>query len=445
VKRACRLLVPGVILTGAAVIAVGILVDRGEERPDPRRPAEEALSLSDYPDLGRCVDPGDVVGEDDEGFEVERIAERVERLRGLRFRGSPEVELLEPGELESRLRELLERDIDRAEVEFDQRLLTLLGAIPRGEDLYELYGRITEEQVAGAYDPRTGELLVAAMEDAGALERIVLAHELEHALADQALGLPIADDPDPRRADSLLARTALVEGDAMLTMELYAVGHVGLGDVLGALDASIFGESEREFAELPYFLQQQLIWPYVDGAEFVCHLYASGGWRAVNRAYERPPASSDQILFPVRYGEAVGDPRDPPPLEEPWSRLARAELGAAQLLWLFEAPGDDPDRGLPRARGLIESWRGGEVQLWARGEESAAGIAMLERGRSGALCAGVSGWYASAFPDEARRAPDAAEGLVVEGPEQSAVIRCPPGEVRVGIAPELGLARRLAG
>ena len=444
-KRPRRLLVPGVILSGAAAIAIGVLIDPDEDRPEPRPSAEEALLTSEYPKLGRCVDPGRVGGEDDEGFEIEAIAEKVERLRGLRFGEPPVVELLERDELESRLREDFDEEIKPSDVDIAQRTLTLLGAISEDQDLYELYRDVFTEQVAGVYDPRTGELLVLAGEEKGPLERITLAHELEHALADQALGLPIADDPDLSRADSLLARTALVEGDATLTMELYAVRHVGLGDLLGTIDASIFGTVEQDLAELPYVLQQELLWPYVDGAEFVCHLYARGGWSAVNRAYERPPAASDQILFPRRYGAAVADPRDPPPLAEPWSLLDRSELGAAQLLWLFEAPGDDPDRGLPGARALVEPWRGGELHLWKRGDVSALGIAVLERGRSGGLCAGLSGWYASAFQDAARRAPEAGEGLVVEGPEQSAVIRCPPGEVRVGIGPELGVARRLAG
>ncbi|MGH2957915.1 MAG: hypothetical protein ACRDL6_13090 [Solirubrobacterales bacterium] len=443
-RRPRRLLVPGVITAGAAVIAVGVLLDREDRGGSPRPGAEEALGLSDYPDLGRCVDPGAGAGKDDEGLEVDEIAAKVERLRGLRFSEPPEVELLEADELESRLREDFDQEIERSEVEIDQRTLTLLGALPEDQDLYGLYRDAFAEQVAGVYDQRTGELLVLAGEEEGALERITLAHELEHALADQALGLPIADDPDLSRADSLLARTALVEGDATLTMELYLVRHVGLGDLLGTIDAGIFGTTEQDLAELPYVLQQELLWPYVAGAEFVCHLYARGGWRAIDRAYESPPASSDQIIFPGRYGESVGDPRDPPPLQGPWTRLARTEFGAAHLLWLLEAPGDDPGRGLPRPRALVEPWRGGELTLWKRGAESAAGIALLERGRSGALCAAVSGWYSSAFPDAARRPPEAGEGLVAEGEGQSAVIRCPPGEVRVGIAPTLSVARRLA-
>jgi hypothetical protein len=41
--------------------------------------------------------------------------------------------------------------------------------------------------------------------------------------------------------------------------------------------------------------------PYLDGLTFVAALRQAGGWDAVNAAFERLPASSEQILHPERY------------------------------------------------------------------------------------------------------------------------------------------------
>jgi hypothetical protein len=45
----------------------------------------------------------------------------------------------------------------------------------------------------------------------------------------------------------------------------------------------------------------ELSFPYEQGASFVRALKASGGRRGVDRAYARPPESSEQVLYPGKY------------------------------------------------------------------------------------------------------------------------------------------------
>jgi hypothetical protein len=56
----------------------------------------------------------------------------------------------------------------------------------------------------------------------------------------------------------------------------------------------------------PEILQDELLFPYEQGAVFVQALIADGGWEAVDAAYANPPASTEQILHPEKYlaGEA---------------------------------------------------------------------------------------------------------------------------------------------
>jgi hypothetical protein len=441
--RARRLLIPAVLLAGGAAIAVAAALDSSEPAPPPELDARSQAALNRSGGTTSCSLGASTEGEDDSGFDIDAIAGNVEALRELEFESTPDYELLPGEEIDRRIEELLIEYTPRSVAETDERLLKLLGAIPADADLYELTTEGLEGEVAGLYVPETEELLVRSDGEPGVLERIIMAHELQHALADQRLGLPDIEVPDPARADATLAETALVEGDASLLMELYAAEHVGLSDLLGLSPGAI--ADADELGELPYFLQRQLLWAYGDGARFACALYRRGGWKAVDRAYANPPRASDQVMFPGRFGSRPVDPRDPGALEEPWTLLQAGELGAAPLMWLFEAPAGDPERSIPDPRAAARGWAGGEYALWERGGDSAVGIALAEQDDSRALCAGVAGWYAAAYPDERRVPPRGGEELVIEGDAQAAVLRCPRGEVRFGIAPELASARLLAG
>jgi type II secretory pathway pseudopilin PulG len=367
------------------------------------------------------------------------VAQRVEELRELEFDEPVDPEFLDDRELRERVRELLEEDYSREEADRDGRALKALGAIPPDADLYALAQELLAGQVAGLYEPSSETLLVESGDDPGALEELTLAHELEHALADQTLELPVPDEPDPARADGDLAGLALVEGDATLLTQVYGARHIGPLDALSTLgDLGSVVDSQRQLAALSPYLRNELLFPYAAGAKFVCGLYEQGGWDAVDAAYERPPASTAQILFPQRYGKTQPvDPPGPGDLGRPWRGELRTTLGAAQLLWLFEAPGGDPERALEDPMAAVAPWAGGELTVWTAGERTAVGVSLAARPGEGDLCRSMTQWYAAAFPD-ARR-----EGTTFDGPRQDAVIACRGENVRLGIAPDVRTARAL--
>jgi hypothetical protein len=378
---------------------------------------------------------------------VRVTARQVERLRELDFREPVDARFLDGAALGARVRALLRDELSPRAAALEGRVLAMLGAIPAESDLYGLRREALQGQVAGLYVPRTGDLLVLSGEEVGALEKIALAHELEHALADQALGIPLPDEYDPAHADSLIAGTALVEGDATLSMQIWALRHLTLADqlsTLGQLDTLL--EQQASFERLPHYLQQELTFPYFTGLGFVCALYEDGGWTAVDRAYRRPPRASVEVIHPERYrAQPADDPSDPGSLPARWQRALRGELGAAQLLWLFEAPGGETARALVDPQGAVAAWGGGELELWTRGDSSALGVSLAEAETGAQLCGAIVAWYTAAFPEVRLRAPAAGEALVADGDRQDAVVGCGDDEVHLGIAPALALARRLAG
>jgi len=436
-------LVPALVVAAGATIGVAALLQQ-DGSGGGKRSAGESPALEQLPRTGPCLKLVRGSAPDDEGFDVARIAKRVERLRELEFRRQPKLERVSEDEMNELVLEEFEAAYPAGAEDSEERLLAALGAISSGSDLNALREQTLESQVAGFYDPRSKRLAVLADEDPGVLERIVLAHELEHALVDQHFGLPTEWEVGITHGDRILAEAALIEGDASLVEELYLTQHASVQELLGATSV-LFELQLEELARVPDFLQREFVFPYVAGAEFACALRVKGGWEALDRAYRDPPRTSAEILFPERYGTAPADPPDPNPPGSPWRLELEGEFGAAPLLWLMKAPGDDRERAVPRARAISAAWAGGELRLWSDGEATAVGIALAARERHGpALCAGTAGWYVSAFAESERAATSGDERLALDGAEQDAVLRCSGEDVRLGIAPSLPLARRIA-
>jgi hypothetical protein len=381
--------------------------------------------------------------------QVQAIADQVERLRELEFTDHVEPEFVSPQESADLVQDLFLEEYTEAIGDVEERLLTTLGAIPAGTDLRSLRSELLGQQVAGFYDPETGQLVVRrAGEDLSPTDRVVLAHELDHALTDQALGLPVPDDLRPGREDADLAGSSLAEGDATLLMRQFSAS-LPLDEQLQGFDPSAFTEAiqaQADLADLPAYLQSELTFPYEDGLTFACDLYQEGGWGAVDRAYRAPPDSTLEILSPERYREGFEpvDPRDPELRLKAWRATATVQMGAAPLLWLFQAPGGDPDAALADARGSVEAWAGGEAHVWTNGPDTAVAMVLAEQPGRDTLCADVGEWYGASFQDD-RETGKADGGLEAAGGAQDAVVACTADEVRLGIAPGPRTARLLAG
>lgn len=376
--------------------------------------------------------------------QVEAVARSVEDIRELEFQRPVKPTFLSPEETAARVRETFLSEYTSSLADREERVLGALGAIPAGTDLRELRADALGREVIGFYDPETEELVVkSGGPELGPFERVTLAHELEHALADQRLGIPLPDDITAGTEDRDLAALSVVEGDATLTMQRYSAT-LPLEDQVGLVDPEAVAEAEAGLAQLPHFLQRELLFPYEEGLNFVCRLYAAGGWDAVNAAYDRSPESSDEILFPDRYleGTPPADPADPTGPGSGWKPGGAYQLGAAHLLWLLEAPGGEPSRAAGDPKTQVSAWAGGEVHLWTQGAESAIGLALAERAGRDDLCGSVRAWYGNSFDND--REGGATGAATFDGPQQDAVLSCGPDETRLGIGPDLRIARRLA-
>jgi len=420
---------------------LGRLADSFDTATDQDSPA---LSLPDQAELSACVDsrpqtdgPRADAGDDP----IAVISDQVAADRGLDFTEPVDAAFHDSDQVAEAVRDDLDESYPADQADLDARVLSALGAIPAGTDLRELVASLLDAELAGYYDRDTRQLVVRADDPDAALsaaQRVALAHELQHALADQTLGLP-RHDADAGDTDAARAALAVVEGDATLTMQRYATSALGVMDLLSlATDNLTAGRDELDAA--PHYLQQELLFPYTQGLAFVCQLYADGGWPNVNQAYNTPPTTTAEVLFPDRYGDQPTNPRDPKPLPAPWTLARQDTLGAAELLWLLQAPGGDPTRATDDPGAAAQAWAGGELALWTDGPDTAIAIALDEQPGHDRLCASVRQWYTAAFPDNHTTTRPNGRHSSHDGQTQDALITCTDDQIRIGIAPDLKTA-----
>jgi hypothetical protein len=162
--------------------------------------------------------------------------------------------------------------------------------------------QLLKEQLAGYYEPADGTMYMA--NDLGDEEaEWTLSHELVHALQDQRWNLQDRSKYRPGEGDRSEAVSALAEGDAQSAMfDLIMARGAGANKSAIDLPDDFYSEQIRkgvdqgQGTDTPHVMRTSLVAPYLYGTIFVHSLRRRGGWEAVNRAWDDPPTTSEQIL-----------------------------------------------------------------------------------------------------------------------------------------------------
>ena len=253
----------------------------------------------------RGTSPGGAIQEQELARIVDSLRPAVERATALRFRGPIASAFRDRAQLREFLIAKLGEDFPPEREEGTAAVYRLLGLIPDTLNLRALLVDLYTEQVAGFYDPATRTLY--GLRGANPAElRLVLAHEMVHALQHQYLPL-----------DSLLR--ARGNGDGQTAAQAFLEGHATLAsikvltpgqDVVSRPEFwQLFRDQIRQqqgsmqvFARTPLALRFELIFPYLYGAEFV------RWWDSARTAEPLPslatmPRSTEQVMHPARYAD----------------------------------------------------------------------------------------------------------------------------------------------
>src|SRR5580704_14379930 len=189
-------------------------------------------------------------------------------------------------------------DEDTKRLRRSELVLKKFGLLPREFDLETFLVALLREEVAGYYDPKTKTVNLldwVPMEE----QEPVMAHELTHALQDQAVNLQkwmkkgekdlaeIRKDPTPADIENDEidnAREAVIEGQAQAMMFQYAIAPTGhtIVDSPALVDQmveeTLTGTSgTKVFNDAPIFMKESLTFPYSYGLEFIVKLMQKGG------------------------------------------------------------------------------------------------------------------------------------------------------------------------
>lgn len=377
-RRPAALAAP-VLLPFALAVALVAAACGTSPGPTPEPSASLAPPASGNPTPTASLAPSPTPTRDPVAVYAE-IEAQVQEIRGLEAKRAVDPKLLDEATLKENVAADFAKDNPPELVEANGRLLELMGLLPAGSSLMDLYVKLLGSQVAGYYDPRAKELYVVSKSgDLGPVERVTFAHEFTHALQDQAFDLTSLDIDAIGQGDTSLAHLSLAEGDATLLMSLWAQAHLTPQELVQLVAESNDPEQAKILAEMPEVLKQTLLFPYSAGLQLVLAQQAAGGWAAVDAMYARLPASTEQVLHPEKYAAAeapieVVFPTDlAKRLGAGWSVHLEDTLGEFQLrIWLEQVGHLDATA----AAAAVAGWGGDRVILVA-GPDGASAFALV--------------------------------------------------------------------
>lgn len=292
---------------------------------------------------------------------IDQITRKVSELRELTPRERVPSNVIDPDDVRTDLIESIDAQV-REDIQRDATVLTMMGVITDGVDLEETWVDLYDDQIVGYYDPEEKAFYYIEHEENSFLDDMTIAHEYVHALQDQNFDLLELGDKT-LNSDQALALDALIEGDATLTMLLYAEQNISTADRLEAA-ATASGVETDEVDPMLDYLAELALFPYDAGLGFVISLYMSSeAWENVDAAYVEPPVSTEQILHPDLYiqGEKpliVTVPTLDDELMIGWEQVDRDVMGEFGIrLWVSDHTG--PGAGIIGAEG----WGGDQYVL----------------------------------------------------------------------------------
>ena len=298
---------------------------------------------------------------------ADEVLQQVSEITGLKLLTPLKKTLRSRDEIRAYVVREMDEEKKPAERYAEARSAEAFGLIPKGFDLDNFMIDLLTEQIAGLYDPKAREFYIAdwiPLDD----QRMVMAHELTHALQDQHFQIEAWEKAARPNDDAELAREAVLEGSAMAAMIDYLLKGTGRSVAdLPTMDPSVFaGDMSKspKLQEAPQFLKDAMIFPYFGGLTFCTAILKPAGWSGLPAVFAKPPISTQQIMHPALYksGKAPAQVTIPPfekLLGTDWVKLdenVMGEFGWKEIVKQF--------LGEERAGPLAATWGGDRYVLY---------------------------------------------------------------------------------
>jgi len=264
---------------------------------------------------------------------VKKISKEISEIRGIKFNRPVKVRRQSFNDFGKYLDEAIEKQMPENRLKYYGKIVKKLG-LYRGDEIKDytsMTKAIMQSQVAAYYDPESEAFYVVTQDLSEQMLGGLYAHELYHGLQDQHYNLDeyiLSQAGGELNDDELLARQAVVEGEATYIMTLWSMQQM-LGmipdreilkmsvylqaemntemmlEILKSGAVSEFQQTEmtnvvKTIEEIPAFIIETLMGAYQKGMRFVFDIQ-NYGWEKVSQLYADAPVSTEQILYPEKW------------------------------------------------------------------------------------------------------------------------------------------------
>jgi len=310
--------------------------------------------------------------------EVDSMLQDLSRMTGWKVKRKVPSEVLPKEKFAAELEKSVKDAENDKEIRATELTLKMFGLAPWNFNLARESADLIGEQAAAFYDVKKRRLFVLNADMIGNEQRLALAHEVAHALADQQFSLDKYMH-GAKEDDAVTARQAVVEGQASWLswayMNLRRTGRAEVPAGVMTQLADTAGASGAEFPVLagtPLYMRESLLFPYTEGMRFQDAIYRREGSAAFDKVFRNPPRTTQHILHPEKYESGVVPTHPQLPFLE-------AVLGkeAGQYKPLIEGDvGEFDFSALMRqytseraGRQAAAGWRGGSYRLYGHRKE----------------------------------------------------------------------------
>lgn len=236
------------------------------------------------------------------GKQVAEAVPKIEGAVGLKFKHPPKVEARTKEQVRAFLLKEFTDSAQIRELAGEELAYKRLGLLPDTLHLQALLVNLLEEQIVGFYDPKTKVLYIVN----GAPKEVVaitVTHELVHALQDQYISLDSVQKVEGDN-DRQSAAQAVFEGQAVYEQIAAMLGNNNAAfNLPGGWDRirEMIRDNQSSmpiFASAPILIQETLIFPYLNGAEFIRNYKER---RRGSVVYNDMPVSTEQVMHPSAF------------------------------------------------------------------------------------------------------------------------------------------------
>jgi hypothetical protein len=331
---------------------------------------------------------------------ADEVLTQMSQITGLTLRTPVKKTLRSRDEIRAYVISEMNEDKEPAERYASARSAEVFGLLPKGFDIDTFMVDLLTEQIAGLYDPKAHEFYIADWIPL-ADQKMVMAHELTHALEDQHFQIEAWVKAAKPNDDGELAREAVLEGSAMAAMIDYLLNESGrsLKDLPDIDPSVLVGDmgGTPALKKAPPFLKDALVFPYFAGLTFSADLLKDNGWKQLSAVFSKPPLSTQQIMHPALYHSGKTPSTENLPdvsklLGPDWNKLEEnvmGEFGWKEVLKQF--------LGEDRGKSLAAAWDGDRYVVYENKRTKSLVLVSLLRLNNAAGAARFFGQYSEAL------------------------------------------------